>query len=209
MHGTLARPQDGTAPAPTGRIGFWGLALRLAFRDLRGGLRGFGVLIGCLALGVAAIATVTSAARSVGDGLNREGRRILGADAAFILVQREASEAERAFLAGRGQLSVMATMRAMADAGDKGAALVELKAVDAAYPTVGEVETEPKGPLPDFLALRDGRHGALVDPVLLARLDIQPGQIVRIGEAQIEIGARSPPSPTASPAASASARACS
>jgi putative ABC transport system permease protein len=36
------------------------LALRIALRDLRGGLRGFGIFIACLALGVMTIAAVSS-----------------------------------------------------------------------------------------------------------------------------------------------------
>jgi putative ABC transport system permease protein len=38
------------------------------------------VFIACIALGVAAIAGVGSFARSLGDGLAREGRVILGGD---------------------------------------------------------------------------------------------------------------------------------
>lgn len=188
MHGTR---KQGATPAPLGAIprgfGFLALAFRLALRDLRGGLKGFGVLIGCLALGVAAIAAVTSAARSVGDGLNREGRRILGADIAFALTQREAGPQELEFLRRQGDLSVIATMRAMADADEKGTALVELKAVDARYPAVGEIASEPPMPVGSALALRDGRFGALADPVLLARLDIAAGQVIRVGETEIEI----------------------
>ena len=74
------------------------LPLRFALRDLRGGLRGFYVFIACIALGVMAIAGVNSFASSLGDGLAREGRAILGGDLSFTLSQREADAAERAFL---------------------------------------------------------------------------------------------------------------
>ena len=49
------------------------------------------VFISCIALGVAAIAGVGSFARSLADGLAREGRIILGGDASFSLMAREAS----------------------------------------------------------------------------------------------------------------------
>src|SRR5262245_3974883 len=113
------------------------LSLRLAVRELRAGLAGFRVFLACIALGVMAIAGVASFARSLADGLAREGRVILGGDVAFSLIHREATDAERAFLAGRGQVSTAATMRAMART-DEGAALVEVKAVDAAYPLYGK-----------------------------------------------------------------------
>jgi putative ABC transport system permease protein len=184
MHGTIPHPVR-----PDGFVALSRLALKLAWRDLRGGLRGFGVFIACLALGVAAIAAVTSAARSVGEGLSREGKRILGGDAAFTLVQREATPAERSFLASRGTVTVMATLRAMANAGDKGTALVEVKAVDSAYPTVGELRSDPQAPLPSLLAARDGLHGAVVDPLVLGRLDLKVGDTITIGDARFIITA--------------------
>src|SRR5215510_9543537 len=101
------------------------LSLRLALRELRAGLSGFRVFLACIALGVLAIAGVGSFARSLADGLAREGRVILGGDVSFSLIHREATAEERAFLAGRGQVSTAATMRAMARAEDGRAALVE------------------------------------------------------------------------------------
>src|SRR5580693_4181265 len=117
----------------TGRRPPW-LALRFALRELRGGLRGFYVFIACIALGVMTISGVGSVAASLGDGLAREGRTLLGGDAAFSLFQREATPEEIAFLRSRGEVSVTATLRGMARTGDGRLALVEMKAVDAAYP---------------------------------------------------------------------------
>ena len=59
------------------------IALRFAWRELRGGLRGFGVFIACIALGVTAIAGVGSVAASLNDGLASAGRTILGGDLDF------------------------------------------------------------------------------------------------------------------------------
>lgn len=166
-----------------------GLVLRLAIRDLRAGLRGFGIFIACLALGVMTIAAVASASRGLTEGLAREGRRILGGDAAFSLIHREATPPELAFLTARGAVSSIATMRGMANAGEKGAALVEIKAVDAAYPNIGAVETDPQAPLPGLLDQRAGAYGAVADPVLFGRLDLKPGDIVMVGSAKIQLRA--------------------
>src|SRR6201747_3266059 len=86
------------------------LALRYAVRELRSGLRGFYVFIACIALGVMAIAGVGSVAASLGEGLAREGRTLLGGDVAFLLIQREAKPDEIAPVRSRGQLSVAATL---------------------------------------------------------------------------------------------------
>jgi putative ABC transport system permease protein len=163
------------------------LALRYALRELRGGLRGFYVFIACIALGVMAIAGVGSVAASLGDGLAREGRTLLGGDVAFSLIQREAQPDEVAFLRSRGQVSVAATLRAMARAGDGRLALVELKAVDGNYPMLGELTLDPKMPMADLLAEHDGVFGAAVDSTLLARFDLKLGDRVSVGGASFQL----------------------
>jgi putative ABC transport system permease protein len=163
------------------------LPLRFALRELRGGLRGFYVFIACIALGVMAIAGVGSVAASLGEGLAREGRTLLGGDVAFSLIQREAKPDEVAFLRSRGEVSIAATLRAMARAGDGRLALVELKAVDGNYPMLGEVTLNPKIALPDLLAERDGAFGAAVDSTLLARFDLKLGDRVSVGSASFQI----------------------
>src|SRR5215212_8477367 len=183
MHGTLP-----AAPRPRSG-GSLPLVLRLALRELRGGLKGFGIFLACIALGVAAIAGVSSISRSLTEGLTREGRKILGGDMAFALFHREVNEAERAFLTSKGGVSSIASTRAMAVAGEKGSALVELKAVDAAYPVVGALATEPQLATADLLTERDGVFGAGVDPTLLARLDLEIGDRITVGGAAVELRA--------------------
>ncbi|SDI68733.1 MULTISPECIES: ABC transporter permease [Bradyrhizobium] len=163
------------------------LALRYALRELRSGLRGFYVFIACIALGVMAIAGVGSVAASLSEGLTREGRTLLGGDAAFSLIQREAKPEEVAFLRTRGEVSVAAALRVMARTGDGRLALVELKAVDSNYPMLGELTLAPKMPVADLLAERDGAFGAGVDSTLLARLDLKLGDRVTIGNAPYQI----------------------
>ena len=165
------------------------LLWRLALRELRGGLRGFLVFISCIALGVMAIAAVGSFARALTDGLAREGQQILGGDVAFSLIHREANEAERAFLAAEGRVSVAATLRAMVRTADSGSALVELKSVDAGYPLYGRLALEPEAPLAATLANRDGVYGAAADPSLLTRLGLPLGTRVNIGSAIVELRA--------------------
>src|SRR4051812_42273284 len=183
MHGTLP-----AAPRPRSG-GSLPLVLRLALRELRSGLRGFGIFLACIALGVAAIAGVSSISRSLTEGLTREGRKILGGDMTFSLIHREMDPAQRAFLASRGQVSSLASLRAMALAGDKGSGLVELKAVDAAYPTVGEVQTDPQRPVPELLSRQGEAFGGIVDQTLLSRLDLKIGDRVNVGQAVIELRA--------------------
>ncbi len=167
----------------------WSLPLRFAMRELRGGLRGFYVLIFCIGLGVMAIAGVGSLAESLAGGLAREGRTILGGDVSFALFHREANAQERALLARYGRVSDAATLRAMARASGSRQALVEIKAVDGAYPLYGTPVLEPAMPLSEALAARNGVFGAAVDIALLTRLDLKVGDRIEVGKAPIEIRA--------------------
>jgi putative ABC transport system permease protein len=166
-----------------------GYAFRFAWRELRGGWRGFGVFVACIALGVMAIAGVGSLAASLNDGIAGAGQVILGGDIAFSLIQREASEAERAFFDAHGTVSVAATLRAMARTADGRSSLVELKAVADNYPLFGTVATDPALPLSALLAQNGGAFGAAVDPALLTRLDLKAGDRITLGNAAIELRA--------------------
>jgi putative ABC transport system permease protein len=166
------------------------LPLIYALRELRGGLRGFYVFIACIALGVMAIAGVGSVAASLNDGLTREGRTLLGGDVAFSLFQREAKPDEIALLRGRGQVSVVATTRAMVRSAGGQLALVELKAVDQAYPLLGQLDLKPAMATTELFAEHDGTFGAAVDPVLLARLDLKVGDTVTLDNTRFQIRSR-------------------
>ncbi|MFO1113392.1 MAG: hypothetical protein U1E35_05850 [Rhodospirillales bacterium] len=123
----------------------WPLALRLARRELRGGLHGFRIFVAVIALGVAAIAAVGSVGGAVERALQRDARIMLGGDVELQLVQRPPSPDEAAWLRRRAMaLSEAVEMRAMASPADgrDGRAMVELKAVDAAYPLLGMIEVE-------------------------------------------------------------------
>jgi putative ABC transport system permease protein len=182
----LASDTSRTTPAPQRDRGR-SQAFRYALRELRGGLRGFYVFVACIALGVFAIAGVGALSASLSDSLEREGRTLLGGDIAFSLIQREAKPEERAVLAAQGQLSAVALLRGMVRASDGQLALVELKSVDGAYPTLGNIKAEPKLPMSDLLAERDGAFGAAADAVLLARLGAKIGDRLTVGSATFEL----------------------
>lgn len=167
------------------------LALRFARRELRGGLGGFRIFLACLALGVAAIAAVGSLAAAITAGLEQDGRAILGGDLELRQVHRPVDPEQRAWLAERGTVSEVVQMRAMAHAPGNGRrTLVELKAVDSAYPLYGSTGLEGGLALEEALAGAGGLPGAVADPVLLRRLDLAPGDRLRIGEQEFVL--RSP-----------------
>ncbi|MCT8972302.1 ABC transporter permease [Microbaculum marinisediminis] len=158
--------------------------LRFALRELRGGLKGFYVFIACIALGVAAIASVGSVSRSLVNGISEEGQAILGGDLSFSLIHRQARADEREFLGSLGRVSEVATLRAMArSTGNDTQTLVELKAVDGAYPLFGEVAIDGVGSLHDLVAAKSGQVGLVAEAGLAERLGVQIGDPVSIGNA--------------------------
>src|SRR3974390_2412918 len=165
------------------------LPLCFALRELRGGLRGFYVFSACIALGCIAVCGGGAPAASLSDGLARQGQIILGGDLSFTLIQREAAPNERTFLDERGRVASAATMRAMARTPDSKATLVEMKAVDDAYPLFGKALLDPVMALHDALAENYGVFGAAADPQLLTRLALKPGARPTIGSATFEIRA--------------------
>ncbi|MCC6305305.1 MAG: drug:proton antiporter [Rhodobacteraceae bacterium] len=153
----------------------------MARRDLRGGLGGLRIFVLCLALGVGAIALVGTVRAAIERGLAREGAVLLGGDAAMTFTYRMPTAEERAFAAARAQAtSVIVDFRSMARAGED-QALTEVKAVDDAYPLLGAVTLDPPLALAAALAGADGRPGAVMDPLLVARLGLGPGAVFRLG----------------------------
>ncbi|MGE0415710.1 MAG: ABC transporter permease [Acetobacteraceae bacterium] len=163
------------------------LAFRLARRELRGGVRGLWIVLFCLALGVAVIAAVGTMRAAVEAGLAQDARRILGGD---LEVQASAplSDDLRNWLRARGaRTSDITQMRSMLVAPSGERTLVEVKAVDPAWPLVGAPQLDPPAPLATALARQDGQYGLLADPVVLDRLGVKPGDSVRLGVARFRV----------------------
>lgn len=164
------------------------LAARLARRELRGGVRGFRVFLACLAIGVAVIAGVGSLGRAIDAGLRADARLMLGGDVELRLTHRAADAAELAWIRAAGLASETVELRAMARAGER-RSIVELKAVDGAYPLYGELALAGGMALADALSRRGGRWGAVADAEIAQRLAVAPGDRLRLGDIEVELRA--------------------
>jgi len=158
------------------------LALRLARRELRGDVRGLGIVLLCLALGVAAIAAVGTLRAATDAGLTANGRQILGGDIEIGTGAEQPPAALRAWLQARGaRLSEIVQMRSLLVAPSGERQLVELRAVDRAWPLVGAPVLDPAQPIAAALGKRDGRYGLAADKVVLDRLGLHLGDTARLG----------------------------
>ncbi len=166
------------------------LALRLALRDWRGGrgaLRGMGIVLLCLALGVAAIGTIGGLRDAIQQGVAEQRRAILGGDLAIEDNEPLPPELPR-FLQGRGaRTSIVVRMRTMAYGPDGRRMLVELSAVDGAYPLVGAAALDGGKELQAALAGSTPLPGLTADPLVADRLGLKPGGMVRIGDERLRV----------------------
>ena len=171
---------------PLARTLTWAQSWRIARRDLTAGFRGLRLLLVCLFLGVATLATIGSLTAAITQELASRGRVLLGGDVEVAMTQRQASAQEHAALAAQGRISDTIRTRAMArratpTPGAPDAVLTELKGVDARYPLYG------------MLTLREGAYRPLapdavvIDRSLAERLLLRVGDSLRYGEAAFRI----------------------
>jgi putative ABC transport system permease protein len=154
---------------------------RLARRELRGGLASLRIVLACLALGVAAIAAVGTLRAASQAGLAADGARLLGGDIEVRTSQRPMPQTAKDWATARGAaLSEVVEMRAMAVAPNGERGLVELKAVDGAYPLYGELVLAPA-------EARLTAESIALDASIAERLGLRPGDRVRIGEATLTL----------------------
>lgn len=178
------RPATGS-PAKSGepmliRLWRW---MRVGLTDLRGDLSRFGVIIACLVLGTATIATVGSVGSALKGAIDRDTAAIIGGDIEITRQDRRATPAEMKFFRSLGDVAEVIDSVGRATSGGN-EALIDLVAVSANYPLRGSVASpELTGGEKPARILRqsDGQFSLLAEPRLLDRLGIGIGGIVRIG----------------------------
>lgn len=165
------------------------LAIRLAWREMRGGIAGFRIFLICLTLGVAAITAIGSVRMAVEQGLAQESTTLLGGDAEMRFTYRRATDAEWQFMRERAtDVSEIFDFRSMILAGED-RALVQVKAVDSLYPLYGAVGLDPAITIAAALELRDTLPGLVAERALVDRLGLSIGDRLRLGEQEFELRA--------------------
>ncbi len=165
---------------------------RLLLRDLRGSGGRLSFFVLCLAVGVAAVVAVSGFSRSLDAGIRSEARKLLAADLAIYVRGEPTPDLERVWAevleplgAERSLIRELAgVVSAIRPDGDPGASqLVEVKAVDGAYPFYGDLVLEPVGGLGQLL---DDRS-VVVAQSLLDRIDVQVGEEVMLAGVEFRV----------------------
>ncbi|QZD86329.1 ABC transporter permease [Qipengyuania psychrotolerans] len=159
----------------------WGMAWRIARRDLNARFKGLRLLLVCIFLGTAALAAIGTLTAAIERELATNGQQFLGGDLQIELWQRSLNDDERAALEELGTVSSGTRLQAMARKDDI-AAPVELKAVDQRYPLYGA------------LVLAGGREAgapsgneAYIAPGAADRLGVKAGDSFLIGTETLQV----------------------
>lgn len=167
--------------------------LRIALRELAGGVAGFWIYLACLALGAWAIASAGSITDALRAGLDRQSYALLGGDAAIQLSQREATLEQRAWLDERGTVSEAAQADVMARADDK-VVQVDVRGIDTLFPLVGSFTFDRDIAVPVLLA-RDGQTpesqtwGIAASASLAEQMNVAVGDRFSLGSIPVELRA--------------------
>ncbi len=165
---------------------FLNSALKFALRESRSALRHFKIFIASLFLGTAIIAGVGSVTANISDSIRQDGKIFLGGDMQISQIQKSFTKEERGFFAQWGTISEIATLRTMAQVENDGS-LVDLKAVDGAYPLYGSLTLHEGTYGPDSLSEKGGRWGIILSDALATRLNLNVGGQLRLGTKEYEV----------------------
>ena len=161
--------------------------LKFAITDLRSRISALKVFLACLILGVTLVAATASLYRVIEQSLLADTRMLLGGD-----VELDASEplpSDVIDWVGRtGTLSLVREFDTIVsgESGD-GFFRAEILIPDAAYPLYGELQLTPDQSRAELTARKDGRWGAVIDPLLAERLGQTIGDQIEIGAATFRI----------------------
>ncbi|MDF1799217.1 MAG: hypothetical protein P1V81_08590 [Planctomycetota bacterium] len=162
-------------------------------RETRGAIGRAAFLVLCVAVGVAAVVTVSSLSETVRGQLRGQSRELLAADLSIearrpLPEELDETLARLAPGAERADLREFATMVAAIgpDGAPAGSRLAELKVVEGRYPLHGELVLDPPGALDATLTPTTIAAG----PDLLAALGLELGDEVLLGGATFTIAAR-------------------
>ncbi len=157
---------------------------RMAQREARASARRLLLLAAGVTAGVAALVAINGFTSNLRDSIASEAQALLGADLALESRSPLPQVGRAALDTIGGTTSAVTSFSAMTYAStSQSARLTQMSAVRGGWPFYGTIETSPAGA---WQRLQDGPH-AIVDPSLLASLDINVGDTIAVGEARLQV----------------------
>jgi putative ABC transport system permease protein len=165
--------------------------VRMALREIRASWQRLLFFFVCIAVGVASIIAIRSVIRSVRVALSGEARALLASDALVTsnrpwtehVVKTLDAEQKAGRIQTRSEAVEVATMVRPADRAKQTSRMVELRAVQPAFPYYGTLGVDGGSYRHDLLKGR----GVIVRPELLPQLGVAVGDRIQIGTQMFEI----------------------
>jgi putative ABC transport system permease protein len=160
--------------------------VRMAARELRAAPRRLFLLMGTVAVGVAALVAINSFTDNLRESVRLQARSLLGADLSLVSRQPPSPRVEALLdtLSRRVEVARVTSFAGMAYVPrTAGTRLVQVAAVAGQYPFYGKIRTRPDQA---WSELQSGRH-VVVDPSLLTALSARIGDTVALGEGRFVI----------------------
>ena len=158
--------------------------LKMAWRDSRKNRGRLFLFMSSIVLGIAALVAINSFGENLKSQIDAEARELLGADLE-VESQRPIPPRVRALLDSLGmQLTEEVSFASMVQFRKTGGTrLVNIRAVEQAFPFYGEIETAPQQAAGSFTR---GQQ-ALADQTLLLQFGSRPGDSIKVGEVTFQI----------------------
>jgi putative ABC transport system permease protein len=165
--------------------------VRMALREIRASWQRLVFFFVCIAVGVASIIAIRSVIQSVRVALSGEARALLASDALVTsnrpwtehVLKTLDAEQQAGRITTRTEAVEVATMVRPADRSKQTSRMVELRAVQAAFPYYGTLGVDGRAYSHELLKGR----GVIVRPELLPQLGVGVGDPVQIGSQTFEI----------------------
>ena len=165
--------------------------VRMAMREIRASWKRLLFFFICIAIGVASIVAIRSVIQGIRAALSGQARALLASDALVTsnrpwtapVLERLQAEADGGRITARSQAVEVLTMVRPTDRAGAPARMVELRAIEPAFPFYGTLTLE--GQVYSHALLRN--RGVLVRPELLAQFGVGVGDRIQIGKQQFEI----------------------
>lgn len=166
--------------------------LSTALRETKSNLRDFRVMVLSLFLGVFVISLIYNITDALENGLNKNGKAILGGDVLIRQIYNPITADQLNYLATYGTISQSIEMRGLVynDANEQ-AGLSEIKAIDDHYPLFGKIELTNAGLVDNihtFLkTAENGKPNIVMDEGLKNRLELNIGETVQLGSIEFTL----------------------
>ena len=166
------------------------LFLKLSIKELRGSFNEFKIVITSIFIGVFIITAVGSLSKNLQYEIDNKRSELLGGDFELSTTYQEFPSHIKNWLLQNGTVSQVIEMRTMLSSNKNlpiKRRLVELKAVDQKWPLIGEITVKSQNIPSSAINIYNHIDKIFIDEGLKKQLNVSIGDIVKLGNIEVEI----------------------